>query len=238
MIMKHKCFLRTSGNRSVLATFFAAILSSTSLIGSVSIGHALDQQYPTEFDERRNRSAQFFADIASSAVGAGRYDKAVDAYMLLRLKPGDERIYFNRGNAYRKEGAVREALKDLRDAIALDPSPHVALINRSAIYVGQGKFEALRDYTLAIAPKPKDAMLYVLRGTAYMRRNQVVVAVDDFSTALNLDPSCAPALSERGYAYLRLGDADQARADFQRAVQIGPHSKRAMAGLAAFERAP
>ncbi|AGK56390.1 hypothetical protein HYPDE_23518 [Hyphomicrobium denitrificans 1NES1] len=86
MTMKDEHLSPGFGHSRIFVAVIAIVLSSASLTGVVTPGNALDRQHPTESEERRNRSAQFFADRAKSAFGAGRYDEAVDAVPDLRCK--------------------------------------------------------------------------------------------------------------------------------------------------------
>ncbi|MBN9247470.1 MAG: tetratricopeptide repeat protein, partial [Hyphomicrobium sp.] len=111
------------------ATILAILMVSVS--GSTEAALALERQEPSEEEEQRDRNAQFFADAAKRAFDAGHFAEAAATYSrVLRFKPGDARVYFNRGNAYRKEGDIARALQDYNDAIVRDPTLLVALINR------------------------------------------------------------------------------------------------------------
>jgi Flp pilus assembly protein TadD len=214
------------------AIVFAASLAAFGVTG-VPRADAVERDFPDVVEERFERSAQALADKGKAAFNAQQYETAIAAYTeLLRLKPLDARVLFNRGNAYRKSGDETRALSDFADALAINPTLYVALMNRGAIYLRRGQAtNALRDYSRAVALRPTDTMMYVRRGNAYSQLGDFEKALGDFSKALELDPSCAPALAERGHTLLRQGHAKAALSDFRRALSLDPNSKRALAGI-------
>ena len=75
---------------------------------------ARESDYPSVNDEGREQAAQLLVERAKRSFNAGDYQAAVNSYSrLLRLKPRDDRVYFNRGLARHKNGDVSGALLGL-----------------------------------------------------------------------------------------------------------------------------
>jgi tetratricopeptide (TPR) repeat protein len=83
------------------------------------------------------------------------YEKAfADFSMIIRLKPDDARVYFNRGNTYAQLNKHEDAICDFTTVIRLDPSYTDAYYNRARQY------QALNQFTLSARDFLKAASLY------------------------------------------------------------------------------
>ena len=66
--------------------------------------------------------------------------------------------FYNRGNAYNKNGRYDRAIADYDQAIRLDPNQAHAFRNRGAVYAAKGQYDrAIQDYDQAILLDPHDA---------------------------------------------------------------------------------
>jgi hypothetical protein len=70
---------------------------------------------------------------------------------------------------------------------------------------------------------PKDAGLYIQRGKAYGKAQQLEKAIADFTRAFERDRTLTLALRERGFAQLALGNSNAARADLAGFLQLQPN---------------
>jgi tetratricopeptide (TPR) repeat protein len=69
--------------------------------------------------------------------------------------------YFQRGNSHYKKGDYDLAIRDLTEAIHLDPKGAGAYNNRGRAYRKKGEYDlAIRDFTEAIRLDPKLAAAY------------------------------------------------------------------------------
>ena len=66
------------------------------------------------------------------------------------------------------------------------------------------------------------AVAYNIRGSAYTRRGDLDLAVDDFTNAMRRDPRSLAAYYNRGNVYIKQEKFDQAIADFSRAISLQP----------------
>lgn len=129
--------------------------------------------------------AQSIADKAHAAYVAKNYELAAALFgELLKIKPGDARVYFNRGNSYKLQQLDR-ALNDFSEALRLAPDLVVALLNRGNIYLRTEHFsEALADYDKAIALEPDNFLVCYNRGLVLGRLRRFEDAVESLSDAL------------------------------------------------------
>ncbi len=194
---------------------------------------ARESDFPSVNDEGREQAAQLLVERAKRSFNAGDHQAAVNSYSrLLRLKPRDDRVYFNRGLARHKNGDVSGALEDFDAALMLNPELHVALVNRARIYLERDRaVDAFADLARAEALRPGDAAVLFYKATASERIEKLRQSVQDLTKIIDLDASNAPALAERGHLLLRQGHTEAAKADFERALRLDPESARAKSGL-------
>jgi len=188
--------------------------------------------------EGREQAAQLLVEQAKKSFNAGDYRAAVNSYSrLLRLKPRDDRVFFNRGLARHKSGDVSGALEDFDAALVLNPELHVALVNRARIYLQRDRAaDAFADLARAEALRPGDATVLFYKATASARIGKLSQSVQDLTRVIDLDASNAPALAERGHSLLRQGHTEAAKTDFERALRLDPESARAKSGLESLNR--
>ena len=64
--------------------------------------------------------------------------------------------------------------------------------------------------------------MYCYRGSAYHRKGELNLAIDDFTKATELDSELAEAYLNRGIIYGETGDFDKAIDDFTKLIQLIP----------------
>lgn len=107
--------------------------------------------------------------------------------------PWADRIYYNRGNAYRNQGLWQQAIDDYSKAIALRPGVSQMHNNRGFAYFEQGRYaEALRDFDLTIQFNPEHAKAHVGRAMIYEMSKNYQAAMENFrkSCELGLPLTC------------------------------------------------
>lgn len=115
-------------------------------------------------------------------------------------KENEARAYYYRGRAHRKKGDYDPAIKDLTQAIALEPAASYSHFERGLAFKKKGEYEsAIVDYTEAIRLKPSEGS-YNNRGNVYSELGQYDRAIADFDAALKLNPSDALARKNRDLA--------------------------------------
>ena len=105
-------------------------------------------------------------------------------------------------------------------------------VGRSVAYARGGESErGLKLLEKALAARPKEPRLHLLRGRYRLERHQCEKALDDFETATQYDPKNALAFASVGLAKLCVGDGEGAAASFHRSLAIDPNQpeiKRAL----------
>ncbi len=97
-------------------------------------------------------------------------------------------------------------------------------VGRTVAYARSGEIErGLKLLESALAARPKDPRLHLLRGRYRLERHQCEKALDDFETAAGNDPRNALAFASVGLAQLCIGDGDGASQSFRRSLQIDPN---------------
>jgi len=141
--------------------------------------------------------------------------------------------HFQRGHTYYNDGNYDQAIKELTEAINIDPNAHnVAPIYglRGLAYKDRGDANKNKDdYNLSIADFTKmiqlypNALTYCNRGIAYGRINSEQ-AIADYNAAIQLDPDYADAYLNRGIAYGAKNDMKRAIIDFEAVLRIEPNN--------------
>jgi tetratricopeptide (TPR) repeat protein len=152
------------------------------------------------FDEKR---FQELRSRGQQAEGARDYTIARLLYrQALQLKAGD--------------AATKARLQALEQKLAL----YARIESR----VEAGAYlEAIQAYGKAISDDPKNPDLYLGRGKAYEKLNELQTALQDFSTAIQLDAQYAEALHQRARLYERNKEPQKALADYNQIIEKAPN---------------
>jgi len=132
--------------------------------------------------------------------------------------------YYNRGNLFKDENQLTEALADYNKAIELKPEYAEAYNNRAAIYFKESKYsEALMDYNKVIELDPKHVKTYNNRGTIYLQEKRFEDAIKEFNKAIELKPDYPSAYYNRGNAFMGIKRFEEAINDFTKAIEYKPN---------------
>ena len=97
-------------------------------------------------------------------------------------------------------------------------------VGRTVAYARGGESErALKLLEQALAAKPQDPRLHLLRGRYRLERHQCEKALGDFEAAARSDSKNALAFASVGLARLCIGDGEGAAASFHRSLAINPN---------------
>jgi len=97
-------------------------------------------------------------------------------------------------------------------------------VGRTVAYARGGESErALKLLEQALAAKPQDSRLHLLRGRYRLERHQCEKALGDFEAAARSDSKNALAFASVGLARLCIGDGEGAAASFHRSLAINPN---------------
>ncbi len=133
-----------------------------------------------------------------------------------------------RGLMLVREKDYDEAIKDLNEAIRLDPNKAFAYTSHTsrgdAWYYKEEYAKAINDYDEAIRLDPKNARAFYNRGRTWYEEEDDDRAIKDFDEAIHLDPNNALFYNHRGDAWSGKKDYDRAIKDFDRAIRLDPNN--------------
>jgi tetratricopeptide (TPR) repeat protein len=138
-----------------------------------------------------------------------------------------------RGVYYRLEKKYTKALRDLNQAVILNPNEAMFYSNRGNIYFDLGKDDqALNDYNNCIRLDASDENAFANRGAIYGRKGQYQDAIKDLSNAILLDPEFVNAFMNRGIIYSQLNRRIEAKSDFNNCLVLTPDNDEIWNALA------
>lgn len=99
-------------------------------------------------------------------------------------------------------------------------------LKAAAAALSKGEFQqALTLADEAVKLDPKNALAYLLRGSARGALRQSAGAVEDFSRSIELDPKVAEAYDRRGSERFKQGQIAESLADFDKFLELKPEEK-------------
>jgi lipoprotein NlpI len=97
------------------------------------------------------------------------------------------------------------------------------LLNAAAEAIKLGRVkEGLEILNKAVAADPKDARVFLARGTLFEATGAHKEAVADFDKVIALDPKNAEAIDRRGSERFKLGDINGSLSDFDKVLELNP----------------
>jgi Flp pilus assembly protein TadD len=157
----------------------------------------------------------------------GEMDAAAAAYeKALAVDPKSAAAMWNLSDLLHSEKKDTDRADDLLvSALAAGlPEGVDYAMARTVAYARGGETErALRLLDRALATRPQDPRLHLLRGRYRLERRQCEKALDDFESATRAAPKNALAFASVGLARLCIGDGEGAAASFHRSLQINPN---------------
>jgi tetratricopeptide (TPR) repeat protein len=128
---------------------------------------------------------------------------------------------------------LEEALESHDRALALDPGPAIAHLNRGSALAGLNRFaEALECFDHAIARDQGSALAHSNRGNALHRLERFAEALESHDRAAGLAPDLAHVHVSRSQTLAELGRHGEALQACRRAVSLDPQSAEAQFGCA------
>jgi len=136
--------------------------------------------------------------------------------------PVGTNAYKEKAVFYTKLGQYRRAIKNLNDAIILNPNDYKSYNDRGNIYFTIRYLQnAFKDYDKSIHLNPNFIDAYINRGNIYTELRQFQNAINDYNLALHLNPNCVDAYKNRGISFLLQGNKKLGCHDLQRACEFG-----------------
>ncbi len=142
-----------------------------------------------EFEEHNDLTSDDYLHCGSINYTAKDYELAI-IYLQksLSLNYRNYLALNNLAYLYAHHGAYKEALEDLENAIAIEPSYPYAYNNRGFVKLKLGKKEeGLKDIKYALKLEPKNAYAYRNLGIYYFEEGDYESALNHFEKAYSLD---------------------------------------------------
>lgn len=168
-------------------------------------------------------------ESGDQAVAAERHFEAIEAYSgAVALKPDSMLAHLKRGAVYQNQAEFDAALRDLRDAVDLDPSALLAIELLGDVNASMNRAErAVERYEAYIALDERNARVHYKLGLSRYRAGRLPPAAAALQQALKLDPALGDAHYVLG---LVLRDQDKlpaARRSLEEAARRLPASQTA-----------
>lgn len=146
-------------------------------------------------------------------------------------QPQYKPYYYNIAVAQYRTGQFDESLKNIDQALEMDPADSVAPKNFNVLYwrsfpdYSKNDFNtAVNDLNRAIVLSPQEKFLFMRRASIYRATSQFQSAISDYTKALLLDDKDAANYGERGLCYMELADYKNAVDDLAKSIQLRPHN--------------
>ncbi len=137
--------------------------------------------------------------------------------MAIQLDLAFAPAHTNRGIVWCRLGEYDNAVRDLGEAIRLDPHDPEAYRNRGGAWGAKGDYRrAISDFDEAIRIDSSDALAYDNRASARSETGDYDGALKDYGQAIRLDPKDADAYAARGSVWAAQAKYDNARARLSR----------------------
>jgi tetratricopeptide (TPR) repeat protein len=164
---------------------------------------------------------------AQAALADNRHDEVrALAARILKQDGKNAKAYYLRGETLNRQNNLVEGIRELDQALGLDPKHARALASRAFAFLNTNQRErAIADcMALLKLQPPKDlaALAHANRGGARAWRGNFDAALADFEAALALDNRWALWVYWRGMVHRRLGNTKQGEADRVRAIEMDP----------------
>ncbi|OWK39440.1 tetratricopeptide repeat protein [Fimbriiglobus ruber] len=155
--------------------------------------------------------------------------KDAPAYFAARVgtNPNDAYAWLMKGIGWLDKQESDKAIKDLTEAIRLDPTYAVAFNARGNAWADKNDYDkAIQDYGEAIRLDPKNASAYVNRGNVWDDKKEYDKAIEDYGNAIRLDPKDAKIFYNRGIIWIGKKEYDRAIQDFNEAIRLDPNDTK------------
>ena len=196
--------------RSVVAVATVGALAAAGLLVWLQVG--------------QEREFRRLVATGEQALAEDQTFVAIEAFSgALALKKGSMLAYLKRGDTYRRRGEHAKALRDLREAAALDPTAPQPIELQADVNSAMGRHdraaELYRQYLTLDDDTPR--VLYKL-AVAEFRSGQPAQAIEPLRKAVTLDGRFAEAHYLLGMCLRAQKHDEEALAALGRAVQLNP----------------
>jgi tetratricopeptide (TPR) repeat protein len=173
---------------------------------------------------RQEREYQRLIAIGEAALSQNQTYGAIEAFSgALALKSDSMLAHLKRGDTYRRRGEFTAALRDLQNAIALDPAAPqpVELLGDVNASMGQSA-EAAEHYEAFVALDDESPRVLYKLAVAYFRDGEIEQALGPLRDAVELDDGFTEARYLLGMSLREVGRYTEALEMLTSAVEVNP----------------
>ena len=194
------------------------VLAFVVLAAIAAMGGALYNAYATDREYARQIA------MGDEAAAGDRPFEALEAYSgAIALRPESMLAHLKRGRIYRERGELDAAARDLRHAVALDPTAPLPLELLGDTYLSQQRYDhALERYESYLAIDDRSAQVWYKLGLAHYRSGQPAAAIPPLERSIGVDANLAEAHLLLGLCLRERGDIRRARASLETATRLSP----------------
>ncbi|MBV9927014.1 MAG: hypothetical protein JOZ96_18495 [Acidobacteria bacterium] len=145
--------------------------------------------------------------------------------------------HLEKGRRYSSIGLFPQALSEFEEALKIDRTRADAWVEMALIAERFNRSEEVVAFCMeAIQLQPNLTYAYVVRGNAYLKVSNYLLAISDANTAIGLRPDRVDAYVLRGTAYLRMQRFENATEDAYKALALDPDNAEAKALMARIQK--
>ena len=173
---------------------------------------------------RQEREYQRLIAVGEAALSQDQTYGAIEAFSgALALKRDSMLAHLKRGDTYRRRGEFTAALRDLQNAVALDPAAPqpVELLGDVHAAMGQSA-QAAEHYEAFVALDDLSPRVLYKLAVAYFRDGEIERALGPLRDAVALDDGFTEALYLLGMSLREVGQDTEALEMLASAVEVNP----------------
>ena len=152
---------------------------------------------------------------AEAYINLGDYDSALNILdKAEKLDKRQARIYFLKGEAFRKKNNNDSAILEYTSAIKKRSDMCSAYVGRARALIANGRYiNAMKDLNFVIDNYPLYTDAFNERGLIYFKKGMYESAISDFNQAIKNSPNDNKAVINRAQTYIAMGKLYEAEND-------------------------
>ncbi|MBU2436606.1 MAG: tetratricopeptide repeat protein [Candidatus Omnitrophica bacterium] len=141
------------------------------------------------------------------------------------------------GESFKKKGLLKEAAKEYRIAISLNPHYSPAHRALGIYYYEKGMLEeSIKEFEKTIELNPNSPSAHTNLGASLGNKGLYPKAIGCFKKAINIDSGYTSAYNNLGVTYARMKKWSDAKNAWEKVLKIKPHDKNAQDSLEKLKR--
>jgi tetratricopeptide (TPR) repeat protein len=140
---------------------------------------------------------------------------------------GSAFLHARLGDYYSRQGLWRQAQKEAKQALQIDPNlVNAVMLKARALVHANKKNQAIKTYQKAVALDPKSIEAYVRLAELYLGQNQKDRALHILTEMTDTNPDSAEGFRRLADLHFEQGEEAKAEENYRRALQVDPADTR------------